>query len=190
MTHTVDSLMALADEYTRLCTFMQEGTAAGLAKKAREALRTALTEALGFRPDWVDFENGRECGRLEVEQPVNTSQERVEKSGGNVQANGWNDGLSQDYNAKLGRWFAERLGSKHQLRKTFQQPVIGCVDHDCAECAARVTQPVRGSMTDEQIETLRGRTFSINNPFCPVDSKSMRKAVRAVERAHGIGCDK
>lgn len=41
-------------------------------------------------------------------------------------------------------------------------------------------------LTDEQIEQLRENTFSVNNPFCPVDSKSMRKAVRAAERAHGI----
>lgn len=39
---------------------------------------------------------------------------------------------------------------------------------------------------EEQIEKLREETFSTNNPFCPVDSKSMRKAVRAAERAHGI----
>lgn len=42
------------------------------------------------------------------------------------------------------------------------------------------------ALTDEQIEKLRESTFSTNNPFCPVDSKSMRKAVRAAERAHGI----
>ena len=46
---------------------------------------------------------------------------------------------------------------------------------------------VREPLTDEQIERLRENTFSVNNPFCPVDSKSMRKAVRAAERAHGIG---
>lgn len=46
MTDSIDKLMALADEYTRICTFMQDGTAVGSAKKAREALRTALTEAL------------------------------------------------------------------------------------------------------------------------------------------------
>jgi hypothetical protein len=53
-----------------------------------------------------------------------------------------------------------------------------------------LAQPVREPLTDEQIEKLRDKTFSINNPFCPVDSKSMRKAVRAIERAHGIGGDK
>lgn len=42
-------------------------------------------------------------------------------------------------------------------------------------------------LTDGQIERLREATFSTNNPFCPVDQKSMLKAVRAAERAHGIG---
>ena len=46
-------------------------------------------------------------------------------------------------------------------------------------------EPVR-PMSDEQIEKLRGQTFSINNPFCPVDSKSFRKAVHAAEYFHGI----
>jgi hypothetical protein len=74
MTHTVDSLMALHDKavdeaikYDEMC-FNDYDIQPVL--DASEALRTALTEALGFRQDWVDFENGRECGRLEVAQPV------------------------------------------------------------------------------------------------------------------------
>jgi len=65
MTHTAESLMALVDDYARspLCT-RQDGVI-----PPREALRTALTEALAFNPDWADFENGRECGRLEAAQP-------------------------------------------------------------------------------------------------------------------------
>ena len=33
---------------------------------------------------------------------------------------GWTDGLSQDYNKKLGQWFANRLGAKEQLRKDYE----------------------------------------------------------------------
>lgn len=51
-----------------------------------------------------------------------------------------------------------------------------------AELEARKPLP----LSDEQIEGLREQTFSTNNPFCPCDSKTMRKAVRATERAHGI----
>ncbi|MDX4957283.1 hypothetical protein [Delftia acidovorans] len=51
-----------------------------------------------------------------------------------------------------------------------------------AELEARKPLP----LSDEQIEKLREQAFSTNNPFCPCDSKTMRKAVRAAERAHGI----
>jgi len=51
---------------------------------------------------------------------------------------------------------------------------------------ARVAELERQPMSDEQIEKLRKETFSTNNPFCPVDSKSFRKAVWAAERFHGI----
>ncbi|ABX35835.1 hypothetical protein Daci_3197 [Delftia acidovorans SPH-1] len=51
-----------------------------------------------------------------------------------------------------------------------------------AELEARKPLP----LSDERIEGLREQTFSTNNPFCPCDSKTMRKAVRAAERAHGI----
>jgi hypothetical protein len=44
----------------------------------------------------------------------------------------------------------------------------------------------RVPLTEAAIEKLREQTFSTSNPFCPVDSKSMRKAVRAAEYAHGI----
>ena len=47
--------------------------------------------------------------------------------------------------------------------------------------------PTREALTDEQIERGRRETFSTENPFCPCDSKTMRKAVRWAERAHGIG---
>lgn len=36
-------------------------------------------------------------------------------------------------------------------------------------------------LTDAEIEKGRDQTFSINNPFCPCDSKTMRKAVRWAE---------
>ena len=32
---------------------------------------------------------------------------------------GWDAGLSQDYNKALGKWFADRLGSRQQLRQFF-----------------------------------------------------------------------
>lgn len=47
--------------------------------------------------------------------------------------------------------------------------------------------PALVPLTDAQIEQGRDTTFSINNPFCPCDRKTMQKAVRWAERAHGIG---
>lgn len=41
-------------------------------------------------------------------------------------------------------------------------------------------------LSDAAIEQGREATFSTSNPFCPCDSKTMRKAVRWAERAHGI----
>lgn len=50
--------------------------------------------------------------------------------------------------------------------------------------------PAVQPLTDDEIEDLRKKTFSTSNPYCPVDSKSMRKAVRAAEAAHGVGAPK
>jgi hypothetical protein len=41
---------------------------------------------------------------------------------------GWDNGLSQDYNRALGKWFADRLGARYQLKvmydkeETFDKP--------------------------------------------------------------------
>lgn len=72
--------------------------------------------------------------------------------------------------------------------------------HAVFDAASRTAQPqpqpaqpltgtaakVRAPLSDAQIEKLREATFSTSNPFCPCDSKTMRKAVWAAERAHGI----
>ena len=34
---------------------------------------------------------------------------------------GWDNGLSQDYCRELGRWFADRLGARYELRKLFAE---------------------------------------------------------------------
>ena len=56
-------------------------------------------------------------------------------------------------------------------------------------CPSHPPEPERTPLTDEQIERLRDQTFSTGNPYCPCDSKTMRKAVQAAERAHGIGVE-
>jgi len=47
-------------------------------------------------------------------------------------------------------------------------------------------QQVAVPLSDAQIESLREKTFSTGNPYCPADSKSMHKAARAIEAHHGI----
>lgn len=51
------------------------------------------------------------------------------------------------------------------------------------------TTPRSEPLTDKQIEAGREATFSTSNPFCPCDSKTMRKVVRWAEHAHGIGSE-
>jgi len=41
---------------------------------------------------------------------------------------GWNNGLSKDYDKKLGTWFADKPGAKQELREQFQQPVSDLTD--------------------------------------------------------------
>jgi hypothetical protein len=41
-------------------------------------------------------------------------------------------------------------------------------------------------LTDNQIEKIRTEIFSTDNPYCPVDRKSMRKVAKAIEAAHDI----
>lgn len=42
---------------------------------------------------------------------------------------------------------------------------------------------IESVLTDEQIEKGRQEVFSTSNPFCPCDSKTMRKAARWTELA-------
>lgn len=55
------------------------------------------------------------------------------------------------------------------------------------EAAIKKREARHRPLTDEQIEAGREATFSINNPFCPCDRKTMQKAVRWAEQKHGIG---
>lgn len=61
---------------------------------------------------------------------------------------------------------------------------------DMLRSLAAPTVADRVPLSDEQIEAGRRDTFSTDNPYCPCDSKTMRKAVRWAERKHGIGAEK
>ena len=98
------------------------------------------------------------------------------------------DGPPMDVAERIfGAVMAEQRALKDEIAN-MERNLEGMRRHLGKPAAAPTAQPEAGKpLTDAQIEKLRDATFSINNPFCPVDSKSMRKAVRATERAHGIG---
>jgi hypothetical protein len=64
-----------------------------------------------------------------------------------------------------------------------QDPSSGNVASMWVTPVKATPQPQREwvGLTDEEIEKGRDQTFSINNPYCPCDSKTMRKAVRWAE---------
>lgn len=94
----------------------------------------------------------------------------------------------------IARW--NRRASQQQVTANaaeFALNVLVAAGHVSQELVDRAlalpgapTPATRKPLTDEQIEKLREATFSTGNPFCPCDSKTMRKAVRAAEHAHGI----
>lgn len=63
-------------------------------------------------------------------------------------------------------------------------------DHmrDYARAALSARKPLT-PLTPAQMEKGRDQLFSINNPFCPCDSKTFSKVAEWVERHHGIGLE-
>ena len=47
--------------------------------------------------------------------------------------------------------------------------------------------PAMVPLTRDQMEKGRDQIFSINNPYCPCDSKTFRKVAEWVEAHHGVG---
>ena len=177
MTHTVDTLMALADAYAEVST----GSTTAHAVEMQEALRTALTEVF----DQLDIQ----AGSIEAVQAAN---QRLAQAAQPVREPAQ---LEQSEREAFEAYALKTVCTNEDLQ---QRHLTGYWSQELnylwrgwsARASLQSAQTVLETLTDEQIETLRDRTFSINNPFCPVDSKSMRKAVRAVECAHGIGGDK
>lgn len=60
---------------------------------------------------------------------------------------GWNNGLCQDYDAGLGRWFADRLGSRYELRKTFMT-----TQHTVESLLKRLKASLSPNKLDAEIE--------------------------------------
>ena len=45
-----------------------------------------------------------------------------------TEATGWNNGLNQDYDRKLGKWFASKAGAREDVRKAMAQPSVDSID--------------------------------------------------------------
>lgn len=67
---------------------------------------------------------------------------------------------------------------KHGHYETMFHVVHKAIEH--AEKVERVP------LSDVHIEAGRHQIFSTETPYCPCDSKTMRKAVQWAERVHGI----
>jgi len=163
MTHTVESLMALHDEVVGRSKLTEEGEA-----EARSRFLAALTEALSFNPDWADFENGRECGRLEAAQPNIQNYPEKDISQTDQPINGREELLLREmrYIASISN------GQVHRVAMATLEKLN----------ASGEAQPVREPLTDEQI-------YSIAKSIDPMVSLRTGKMLfaRAIERAHGIG---
>ena len=56
---------------------------------------------------------------------------------------GWDNGLCQDYDKGLGRWFANRLGARQQLRQDFKMTQLITVDRATLEQVVGALEGVR-----------------------------------------------
>ena len=75
---------------------------------------------------------------------------------------------------------AQKEGSAFQREADYEAGYHFGFDRGLAQTVNRIP------MTEAQIERLREKTFSTSNPYCPVDRKSMLKAVRATEAHYNI----
>jgi len=144
MTHTVESLMALHDEVVGRSKLTEEGEA-----EARSRFLAALTETLSFNPDWADFENGRECGRLEVAQPVREPlkvkvTDKWESARVADYNRGWNDCL-----------FASNIEQAAQpVREPLSPDVVRALWHE-------TLQATKGPLPIEEFATLLAKHYGI-----------------------------
>lgn len=56
---------------------------------------------------------------------------------------GWDNGLCQDYDKGLGRWFANRLGARQQLRQDLRMTQLITVDRATLEQLVGALEGVR-----------------------------------------------
>ena len=80
------------------------------------------------------------------------------------------------------------IDSLHGLCESYRTQVEGLqVEISRLQSAPVAAVPALVPLTKDQMEKGRDQIFSINNPYCPCDSKTFRKVAEWVEAHHGIG---
>jgi hypothetical protein len=180
-----------------------------LCQEAATVIRQALADAaldkmaenareLGLSYEPAHCEAGPEyCPQCEVEQPAQQSAERGEpvatklhEAKQNFERNFGPHAMADWIYSDLLEWLGDTTPPAPAqepvaLAKAFNDGVLEGTLREREHWLKQPPAPAQ-PLTDEQIEKLREKTFSTGNPYCPVDSKSMRKAARAIEAAHGI----
>jgi len=75
---------------------------------------------------------------------------------------GWDTGLSQDYNGDLGRWFADRLGAREQLRRDGMTPIEQAIEALEDACGNRCNAEYNPCQAREAIAALRAQPDMYN----------------------------
>ncbi len=70
-------------------------------------------------------------------------------------ATGWDNGLNQDYDKKLAKWFSTRLGARYQLEITMNQETL---DSTIARTIQRANPPLIMSLED--IANILGMSYN------------------------------
>ena len=115
-----------------------ERLARDVNKRIVAALAQPEPEQEPFKPDWLSYRQGKLDGAAEAlaqpEQERNFCPrcgKRLMGALGPVSIHtccppttptGWDNGLSQDYDKKLGAWFSEKPNAKQELRDVLAQP--------------------------------------------------------------------
>ena len=155
-----------------------------LNEKLADLLRRTMLAIRGPEPelthwDWSDLPERAEAAlaaQAVPQRPALDLAELIKGMSVSVDVSTNDADIGNRYFGTVGE-VMECAGDKHGLTL-----LVDDVEPNFRQPAHVVQEP----LTDEQIEQLREKTFSTNNPFCPVDRKSMHKAVRAAEAAHSI----
>ena len=97
-------------------------------------------------------------------------------------ASGWDNGLCQDYDRKLGAWFADRLGAREELREVWSA-VDERHDNDLLPMQSGLNMTVELEMLNEDNGRLR-REVATWKAHCIALESALGVAREALEENH------